>query len=76
MRYYFTKAEELQAIFESGDMRKYHAELKLHLGTPLTKYSAKVVHKLSGIKSKDGITCHYDENDIINRWYEHFDTLF
>ena len=75
-KYYMKKAKELQDLFDEGNMRKYHAELKLHFGSPLTKYSAGVVHKLTGIKSKDNKTCYYDAKNILTRWHEHFSILF
>jgi hypothetical protein len=75
-RYYLKKATELQKLFDEGDMRKYHAELKLHFGTPMTKYSAGAVRTLTGIKSKDGKTCYYDTKNILERWHEHFSQLF
>ena len=75
-KYFLEKAKDLQDLFDKGDMRKYHAELKLHFGTPITKYSAGVVHALTGIKSKDGKNCYYDQQNILKRWHQHFSMLF
>jgi hypothetical protein len=57
-------------------MHKYHAQLKLNFGAPLTRYAAGYVHKLPRIKLKDGKTNYYDADQILLRWYEHFKELF
>jgi hypothetical protein len=75
-KYFTDKANELQDLFDKGDMRQYHAQLKLHFGTPITKYAAGLIYTLTGFKAKDGKTCYYDEKNILKRWNEHFSSLF